>query len=137
MIILPFTKVCTWSSKYSALLNAWNIVCVAIELVLLACCNLNVFLWLNSPKYICRHKLGPLLNWSVVLNMGFPGSSVVNSLPAVQEPQKDAGSISGLGRSPGGRHGNPLQYSCLENPMDRGAWQATVHRVAKSWIRLK
>ena len=55
MIILPFTKVCTWSSKYSALLNAWNIVFVAIELVFLACCNLNVFLWLNSPKYICRH----------------------------------------------------------------------------------
>ena len=73
----------------------------------------------------------------LTVSRGFPGSSVVNSLPAVQEPQKDAGSISGLGRSPGGRHGNPLQYSCLENPMDRGAWQATVHRVAKSWIRLK
>ena len=43
------------------------------------------------------------------------------------------GFILGLGRSPGGGHGNPLQYSCLENPMDRGAWQATVHRVAKSW----
>ena len=45
---------------------------------------------------------------------------------------KDSGSIPGLGRSPGGGHGNPLQYSCLENPMDRGAWRATVHRVAKS-----
>ena len=44
----------------------------------------------------------------------------------------DVGSIPGLGRSPGGGHGNPLQYSCLENPMDRGAWQATVHRVADS-----
>ena len=41
--------------------------------------------------------------------------------------------IPGLGRSPGGGHGNPLQYSCLENPMDRGAWWATVHRVAQSW----
>ena len=40
------------------------------------------------------------------------------------------------GRSPGGRHGNPLQYSCLENPMDRGAWQATGHGVAKSWTQL-
>ena len=39
------------------------------------------------------------------------------------------GSIPGLGRSPGGGHGNPLQYSCLENPMDRGAWRAVVHRV--------
>ena len=44
----------------------------------------------------------------------------------------DADSIPGLGRSPGGEHGNPLQYSCLENPLDRGAWQATVHGVAKS-----
>ena len=41
-------------------------------------------------------------------------------------------SVPGLGRSPGGRNGNPLKYSCLENPMDRGAWWATVHRVAKS-----
>ena len=47
-----------------------------------------------------------------------------------------AGSISGLGRSPGEWHGNPLQYSCQENPMDRGAWWATVHGVAKSWTQL-
>ena len=46
------------------------------------------------------------------------------------------GLIPGSGRSSGRGHGNPLQYSCLENPMDRGAWQATVHRVAKSQIRL-
>ena len=44
----------------------------------------------------------------------------------------DLGSVPGLGRSSGGGHGNPLQYSCLENPMDRGAWQATVYRVAES-----
>ena len=44
--------------------------------------------------------------------------------------------IPGLGRSPGGGHGNPLQYSCLENPMDRGAWRATSHEVAKSWTWL-
>ena len=48
----------------------------------------------------------------------------------------DQGSIPGLGRSPGGGHGNPLQYSCLENPTDRGAWWATVHGVAKSWTGL-
>ena len=47
------------------------------------------------------------------------------------------GSIPGLGRSPGGGHGNPLQYSCLENPMDRGAWRATVHGVTKSRTRLR
>ena len=42
----------------------------------------------------------------------------------------DVGLIAGSGRPPGGGHGNPLQYSCLENPMDRGAWRATIHRVA-------
>ena len=49
---------------------------------------------------------------------------------------RDTGLIPGLGRSPGGEHDNPLQYSCLGNPMDRGAWQATAHRVAKSqtWL---
>ena len=46
---------------------------------------------------------------------------------------RDMGLIPGLGRSPGGGYGDLLQYSCLENPMNRGAWQATVHRVAKSW----
>ena len=46
------------------------------------------------------------------------------------------GSVPGLGRSPGGGHGNPLQYLCLENPMDRGAWRATVHEVSMSWTRL-
>ena len=50
---------------------------------------------------------------------------------------RDAGLIPGLGRSPGGGCGNPLQYSCLENPTDRGAWLATVHRVAKSQTQLK
>ena len=49
----------------------------------------------------------------------------------------NVGPIPGLGRSPGEGHGNSLQYSCLGNPMDRGAWWATVHRVAKSWTRLK
>ena len=57
---------------------------------------------------------------------------VVNNLPANAGDRKDLGSIPGLGRLPGGGHGNPLQYSCLENPMDRGAWWAMVHRVAKS-----
>ena len=49
----------------------------------------------------------------------------------------DVGSIPGSRRSPGGGHGNPFQYSCLENPMDRGAWWATVHKAAKSWTQLK
>ena len=58
---------------------------------------------------------------------------VVKNLPGNSE---DTGPIPESGRSPGGGRGNPLQYSCLENPMDKGAWEATVHRVAKSWARL-
>ena len=50
---------------------------------------------------------------------------------------RDLGSIPGLGRSPGGGHGNPLQYACLENPMDRGAWESTVHSVTKSPTQLE
>ena len=57
---------------------------------------------------------------------------VVKTLPANAGEVKDTDLIPGSGRSPGEGHGNPLQYSCLENPMDRGAWLATVHRVAKS-----
>ena len=66
--------------------------------------------------------------------MGFPDSSDSKESAC---SVGDLVSIPGLGRSPGGGHGNPLQYSCLENPMDRGVWQATVHRVAKSQTRLK
>ena len=50
---------------------------------------------------------------------------MVKNLPANAGDVRDVGSIPGLGKSPGGGHGNPLQYSCLQNPMDRGAWQAT------------
>ena len=57
---------------------------------------------------------------------------VVKNILANAEDVRDVGSIPGSGRSPGGGDGNPLQYSCLENRTDRGAWRATVHRVAKS-----
>ena len=65
---------------------------------------------------------------------GFPVGSAVKTLPA---KAGDMGLIPGLERSPGGGHGNSLQCSCLGNPMDRGARQATVQRVTKSWTRLK
>ena len=61
---------------------------------------------------------------------------VVKNLPANAGDIRDAGSIPGSGRSPGEGNGNPLQYSCLENPRDRGAWWATVHGVTKSWPTL-
>ena len=58
---------------------------------------------------------------------------VVKNPPANARDIRDAASIPGLGRSPGGVYSNSLQYSCLENPMDRGAWRAPVHSVTKSW----
>ena len=61
---------------------------------------------------------------------------VVKNPPANAGDIRGTGSVPGLGRSPAGGHGNPSQYSCLKNPMDRGAWWATVHRVAKSQIEL-
>ena len=64
--------------------------------------------------------------------MGFPDGSVVKNLPANAGDAGDASLIPGSGRSPGEENGNPLQYPFLENPMDRGAWWATVHGVAKS-----
>ena len=68
---------------------------------------------------------------------GFLVAPVVKNLPASAGVLRDSGSIPGSGRFPGGEHGNPLQYSCLENPMDGGAWRTTVHGVAKSQTRLK
>ena len=69
----------------------------------------------------------------------FPSDSAVQNLPANAGDVGDMGSIPGLGRSPGGGDGDPLQYSCLENPMDRGVWPAMVHRVhrvTKSWMQV-
>ena len=62
---------------------------------------------------------------------GFPGGAVVKNTPANAGHSEDMGSISRLGRSPGGGNGNPLQYSCLENSTGRGTWQATMHGVSK------
>ena len=63
--------------------------------------------------------------------MDFPSGSVANNLPANAGEAGDAGLIPGSGRSLGGGNGNLLQYSCMENPMDRRAWSVTVHGVAK------
>ena len=69
--------------------------------------------------------------------MGFPGGSVSEEPTCNAGDTGDVGSIPGWGRSPGGEHGNPLQYSWQVDPVDRGAWQRTVHAVAKSWTQLK
>ena len=66
------------------------------------------------------------------LIVGFPGGSVVKNPVTNGGNVEDEDLIPGLVRSPGGENGNPLQYFCLGNPMDRGAWQATVHKVTKN-----
>ena len=94
------------------------------------------------------HRSTPFHLWSISstcgvfnppLNEGFGASQValvVKNLPANSGDVRDASLIPGSGRSPGGGHGNPLQYSCLENPMDRGAWRATVPGLSRSrtWL---
>ena len=80
------------------------------------------------------YLLLPLIN---LLIKGFPGGSVVKDLPANTGAIGDTGSIPGSGRSPGVGNGNPLQYSCWDNSMDRGAWQGTVHGVAKNRTQRK
>ena len=71
-------------------------------------------------------------NVVVQINWGFPSGTVVKNLPANVGDTRDANWTARSGRPPGVGNGNPLQYSCLENSIDRGAWQATVHGVAKS-----
>ena len=78
--------------------------------------------WSHYEAYICV---------CIYIYMTSQVLLVVKNLPANAEDMKDVGSIPGWGRSPRGGHGKPLQYSCLENPMDRGAWQAIAHRDAK------
>ena len=87
----------------------------------------------ESPPELWIPKPGLVLSLSYPLQWGFPGGSVVENLPT---SAGDTGLIPGWRRSPGEGNGNLLQYSCLANPMDRGAWQATVHGVTESWTRL-
>ena len=77
-----------------------------------------------------------LIIGSLYLCLGFPGGSVAKNLPANAGGPGDVGLIPGSGRFPGEENGNPLQYSCLENPTDGGTWWATGYGVAKSWTRL-
>ena len=87
----------------------------------------------NLMMYI-NNRIIELTDIIMILSITiFPGGANGKNLGDV----RDAGSIPGSGRSPGGGHGHPLQYSCWENPVDRGAWWTVVHRVAKIRTRLK
>ena len=82
-------------------------------------------------QFVRSHwQMGPALN-------GLPQWLSSKESTCNTEDSGEVSSIPGSGRSPGGEHGNPFQYSCLENPMDRGVWQSTVHGAAKSQIPLK
>ena len=78
-----------------------------------------------------------ILTGSTLLPRASQMAQVVNNLPPSAGATEDAGLIPGSGRPPGVGNGHPLQYSCRDNPTDGGAWWATVHRVIKSWTRLK
>ena len=101
--------------------------------------------WAPATPQFMVHCYGSPRNltqlWTQVALEGHPGASkvalVVKTMPANAEDARGEGSIPGLGRSPGGGHGDPLQDSSPENPMDRGAWWALVRRVAKSWTQQK
>ena len=89
---------------------------------------------MNTPHLIIRKQ------WHFKKSTAPPRTSQValwvKNPPDNAREVRDSGWIPGSGRSPGGGHGNPLQHSCLEYPMDRGAWWATVYSVARGWTRL-
>ena len=92
---------------------------------------------LFRPKWAVTMRMLIYLLIRQYLRESFPGGSVVKNVPANAGAARDWDLIPGLGRFPWGGNGNPFQYSCLRNPMDRGAWKAVVHRVTESQTRLK
>ena len=137
--IPPPTSLSTRSLWVFPVHQAWALVsCIQPGLVI--CFTLDsihvsmLFSW-NIPPSPSPTESKSLFYTSVSLFLwfyvGVPGGSAVKNSPAVQETD----SIPGSGRSPGGGNGNPLQYSCLGNLIDRGTWWATVHSVTKSWTQ--
>ena len=109
-----------------------------IMYILCICLKPAYFKWVWRSLDLISSSLNIFLMAKVLTSLGaLQVAWVVKNLPANTGDVKDAGLILGSGRCSGGGHGNPLQYSCLENPMDRGAWQAMGHRVVKSQTQLK
>ena len=95
-------------------------------------CTLNIIKLLKNIPFVILFFLPPLKKYMYIPRSLGGEESACNA-----GDTRDAGSVPGFGRSPGEGNGNPLQYSCLENPMDRGAWRATIHKIAKSRTQLK
>jgi len=100
------------------------------------CELISAFRWKTESQAVKHWYLLIKLGLSAVVRAS-PVALVVKNRPASAGDRSDTGSVPGLGRLPGGGNGNPLQYSCLGNPMDREAWWAAVHRVAKSRTRIE
>ena len=116
---------CNDLTVYLYLLCTYHVLTIALHVLTISC------EFHNSPK-VGTIVIIPIL-YVTQPKTGSPGDSVVKNLPA---NTGDSGWIPGLGRSPGGGNDNLIQYSCLENPTNRGTWRATIHRVAKSQIGL-
>ena len=119
LILFPFQIPSIFSLKSSVSLSTWAPLPTDFSLLLLIISGLN------------------FISLSLRSLQGFPSGASVRNLPANAGDRREVGSIPRWERCPGGEQGNPFQYSCLENPMDRGAWWAIVHRVAKSWTWLR
>ena len=130
-------KKCIFSWLYVSESMLFNKLSVSYSGVRIALIWAGQSMAININFYVCvRRNLCMFFSVFVqtyVWKMGFPGGSEVKASAC---NAGDLGSIPGLGRSPGEGNGNPLQYSCLENPTDGGAWWAIVHGVAKSRTRL-
>ena len=98
--------------------------------------RLGAIAWLRCCSHLSCHQDKPVSGTLWAPDLGFTGASVSKESACSTAEAGDVGSIPGSGRSPRGGNGNPLQHSCLENPMDRGAWWAIVHGVRKSWTQL-
>ena len=120
----------------SLMSTLYNVSCLSCHQVLSI---LIPFSSLSLPAFPVSHADVGFLRIVILLcRLGFYEGVLIISVG--EESACNAGDVGvtpGWGRSPGGGHGNPLQYSCLENPMDRGAWRATVQRVTKSRMRLR
>ena len=94
-------------------------------------------LWFASKQFCGERCKGRLIKCKCGCELGFPSGLSSKESAFNARDTGDVASIPGSGRSPGEGNGYPLQYSCLENPMDRGVWRASVNRVTKSWTQLK
>ena len=92
-------------------------------------------IWIRKQRNAVTPQLMNIY-YRVHISQGFPGGTSRKESTCRCRRHRDSGLISGSGRYPGEGHGNPLQYYCLENPMERRVWWAIVHRIAKSWTQL-